>query len=76
MLELDVALVGDHRAELRLDLDSRQLDLQKLGVLEPQGFAALGLLELRKRLLDGHLTLLCLGSIAPGGQHTIHRPWS
>ena len=52
VLEVDVALVGDHRAELGLDLLAGQLDLEQLRVLKPKRLAALGLLELRQRLLE------------------------
>ena len=51
MLEPDLALVGDHRAQLGLDRHVGQLDLEQLRVLEPERLASLGLLELRQRLL-------------------------
>ena len=53
-LELHLALVGDHRAELRLDRHVGQLDLQQPRVLEREALAALRLLEPLKCLLYRH----------------------
>ena len=47
VLELHVALVGDHRPELRLDRDVGELDLQQLGVLLGERLVALRLLKFR-----------------------------
>src|SRR5918999_3810435 len=49
VLEADVALVGDHRAELRLDRDLVELGLQQLGVLKRERFLGFGLLECAER---------------------------
>jgi hypothetical protein len=54
VLERYLPLIGDHRAELRLDRHVRQLDLQQLGVLQRERLARLGLRELRERLLYRH----------------------
>ena len=46
VLELHLALVGDHRSELRLDGLALQLDLDHLRALHLEGLTARGLLEL------------------------------
>ena len=48
MLERHVALVGDHRAGLRLDRDLVEAYLQQLRVLEREGVLGLRLLELSR----------------------------
>src|SRR2546427_5405584 len=58
VLELDVALVGDHRTKLRLNRRGGQLDLQELGVLQRERLARLRLLEPLQRLFDRHIRLL------------------
>ena len=58
VLDVDVALVGDHRAQLRLDRLVRELDLQALRVLQAERLLALGLLELLQGRLNRHLRLL------------------
>jgi hypothetical protein len=48
-----VALVGDHRAELGLDGDLVEADLEELRVLEGEAVGRLGLVVLRERRLHG-----------------------
>src|SRR3712207_1077859 len=51
VLEGHVALVGHHRADLRLDRDLVQLHLEELRVLEGEALRRLVFAELRKRRL-------------------------
>ena len=47
--KLDLALVGDHRAELGLDRDLVEAHLEQLGVLQRERVLGLRLVELRER---------------------------
>src|SRR5204862_5151338 len=53
VLELDVALIGDHRAGLRLDGDLVELDLEQFRVLKRERVGGLDFVELSEGGLHG-----------------------
>jgi hypothetical protein len=62
VLELDIALVGDHRAQLRLDRLPLEPDLEHLGPLHGERLVARRLLELLEGSFDRHCDLLVIKS--------------
>jgi hypothetical protein len=54
VLELHIALVGDHRSDLRLHRDVVERDLEQLRVLQRKGFRRLRFLELLECAFGRH----------------------